>query len=191
MKLKQTANIIYEATVVKRLKRTGWQILGDNEESVGEHSFMTCVIAWFLAKEMKLNVEKVLLMGLFHDFHESRTGDIDKINKLYVTRNEGKANKDIFATANVGIYKTLVEYEARKTKEAQVVYEANIIALLVELKQLEENGNYHVREWIEKNAVRIHSSESLALVKELLSGNTQMWWQNLRKRIAKGFLQEK
>ncbi len=43
--VKKITNLIYEAAVVKRLLRTGWQIFGDNEEGVGEHSFMTAAIA--------------------------------------------------------------------------------------------------------------------------------------------------
>jgi 5'-deoxynucleotidase YfbR-like HD superfamily hydrolase len=58
--MKKIVNLIYEAAVVKRLKRTGWQILGDNEESLGEHIFMTAVIAYLLGKELRVNLEKVV-----------------------------------------------------------------------------------------------------------------------------------
>lgn len=54
---KQLANLIYEAANVKRMLRTGWQRLGDNEEGVGEHSFMTAVIAYLLAKQ--INAAKI------------------------------------------------------------------------------------------------------------------------------------
>ena len=103
---KQLTNLVFEAAVVKRMQRTGWQILGDNEEGVGEHTFMTCVIAYFLAKQLnpskdsgqvqQINMEKVLVMAVFHDFHEARTGDLDKIASFYMTRDQDKANRDIF-----------------------------------------------------------------------------------------------
>src|SRR3972149_11157742 len=97
MKKQDITNLVFEAAVVKRMLRTGWQILGDNQEGVGEHGFMTCVIAYFLAKELNANMEKVLIMAVFHDFHEARTGDLDKIATFYMTRDQDKANRDIFA----------------------------------------------------------------------------------------------
>ncbi|MBA4320728.1 MAG: hypothetical protein C0412_20240 [Flavobacterium sp.] len=187
---KNIANFIFEAAVTKRLKRTGWQILGDNEESVGEHSYMTAVIAYVLGRQLHLPIEKVLLMSIFHDFHESRTGDLDKINKLYLTRNEQQANKDIFTAIDPKLLNVVNEYEEKQTIEAKVVYEANIIALLVELKRLEENGNIHAREWIVKNSSRLRLSESLKLTKSLLSTNTQNWWKQMRKTIHTGFKKE-
>lgn len=187
---KKITNLIFEAAVVKRLKRTGWQILGDNEESIGEHSFMTAVVSYILAQQMKLSIEKILLMSLFHDFHESRTGDMDKINKLYLTRNEGQANKDIFASVDPNLLEMVNEYECKKTIEAKVVYEANIIVLLVELKRLEENGNIHAREWITKNSDRLRLPESIKLTKALLSANTQDWWKQMRQKIHIEFKKE-
>lgn len=187
---KKLTNLIFEAAVVKRLKRTGWQILGDNEESVGEHSFMTTVIAYILAQQMRLSVEKILTMSLFHDFHESRTGDLDKINKLYLTRHEEQANKDIFTSVDPNLLQMMNEYEGKKTIEAKVVFESNIIALLVELKRLEENGNIHSREWITKNSDRLRLPESIKLTKALLSANTQDWWKEMRQKIHIGFKKE-
>ncbi len=187
---KKITNLIFEAAVVKRLKRTGWQILGDNEESIGEHSFMTAVIAYILAKEMHVSLEKIFLMSLFHDFHETRTGDLDKINKLYLTRNEKQANIDIFASVDSKLLQIVSEYEGKKTIEAKIVYEANIIALLVELKRLEENGNIHASEWITKNSDRLRLPESIKLTKALLSANTQDWWKKMRQTIHTGFKKE-
>ena len=57
---------------------------------------MTCVIAYFLAKELKANMETVLVMSIFHDFHEARTGESDKIARFYTTRDQDKANQHIF-----------------------------------------------------------------------------------------------
>lgn len=188
--LKPYINLIYEAAVVKRFKRTGWQVLGDNEESIGEHMYMTSVISYVLAKKMHLSYEKILLMSIFHDFHEARTGDLDKINKLYVKRNEKKANKDAFKDCDKALLLIVDEYEERKTIEAKVVYEANVIALLVELKRLEENGNIHAKEWIEKNSARLRLPESIFLKDLLLAGNTQDWWKDMRGKIHSGFKRE-
>jgi len=67
---------------LKRLPRTGWLSLGiAHPESVADHSFATALIAWRLARREGLDGERVLLMALFHDFHEARLGDIPSPEK--------------------------------------------------------------------------------------------------------------
>lgn len=184
---KKITNLVFEAAVVKRLQRTGWQILGDNEEGVGEHTFMTCVIAYFLAKQVKANLETVLIMSVFHDFHEARTGDLDKIAKFYMTRDQDKANRDIFKGIDDELLHTLDVYESRKTIEAKIVYEANVIAFLVELKLLIEKGNTHAQEWVEANISRLRMPEAISLAKDLATSSSQDWWKSIRQTIHEEF----
>lgn len=185
--LKQLTNLVYEAAVVKRLKRTGWQILGDNEEGVGEHTFMTCVIAYFLAKQLKANLETVLIMAVFHDFHEARTGDLDKLAKFYMTRDQEKANRDIFKGVDDELLKILTVYEKRETLEAKIVYEANVIAFLLELKLLIEKGNAHAKEWLDANITRLRIPEAIALARDLAKTSSQDWWSSIRKTLHEEF----
>jgi putative hydrolase of HD superfamily len=187
MKAKQLTNLIFEAAVVKRMLRTGWQVMGDNEEELGGHVFMTAVIAYFLAKQLKANMEKVLTMAVFHDFHEARTGDMDKIAKFYMSRQTDKANKDIFAGVDDGLLGTLTEYEEKKSLEAQLVYEANIVAFLVELKLLVEKGNTHAQEWLDGNAKRLRIPEAVALAKDLMTTDSHDWWESMRKTLHEEF----
>lgn len=186
-KTKAITNLIYEAAVVKRMQRTGWQILGDNEEGVGEHTFMTCVIAYFLAKQLKANLESVLTMAVFHDFHEARTGDLDKIATFYMTRDQDKANRDIFEGVDDELLAILTEYEKRESLEARIVYEANVIAFLVELKLLVEKGNTHAREWLEGNITRLRIPEAVDLAKDLVATDSHDWWKSLRTTLHESF----
>lgn len=179
-------NLIFEAAVVKRLERTGWQVLGDNRETVGEHTFMTAVIAYLMAKEKNVDMEKVLLMSIFHDFHESRIGEADKIHTFYVTRDTARANLDIFSD-DPSLHAHLVEYEKKESLEARIVYEANILALLVEVKKLVENGNENAKEWLTENAKRVRIPESAALADAIQNGNTQDWWRDIREKLTKIF----
>lgn len=189
-------NLVFEAAVVKRMKRTGWQILGDNEEGVGEHTFMTSVIAYFLAKEIsgtrpgleaRVNMEKVLVMAVFHDFHEARTGDLDKIATFYMTRDQDKANRDIFEGVDDGLLATLNEFEKKESPEARIAYEANVIAFLVELKLLEEKGNTHAREWLDGNLSRLRLPEAISLAKDLATTDSHDWWKSLRTTLHEEF----
>ncbi|MBP9814486.1 HD domain-containing protein, partial [Candidatus Woesebacteria bacterium] len=195
MNNKATTNLIYEAANVKRMLRTGWQRLGDNEEGVGEHSFMTAVIAYLLAREINLqgkadrtvSMEKVMLMSIFHDFHEGRTGEMDKVAKLYMTRHEDKANEDIFGEVDKELLALLTEYEAKQSLEALVVYEANVIAFGVECKILMERGNTHAKEWMDANSTRVRLPESVALMTSLAQTDSQDWWKDIREQIHEEF----
>lgn len=190
-------NLIFEAAVVKRMKRTGWMIMGDNEEGVGEHTFMTCVIAYFLAKELKanskgelnINMETVLIMSIFHDFHEARTGDMDKIAKFYMQRDQDRANSDIFKSVDDGLLDTLTTYEKKETLEARITYEANVVAFLVELKLLMEKGNTHAADWFRGNATRLRMPEAIALAHEIESSDSHDWWKSIRKTLHEEFAQ--
>lgn len=192
---KQLTNLVYEAANVKRMLRTGWQRLGDNEEGVGEHSFMTAVIAYLLAREInedgnpdrRVSMEKILLMSIFHDFHEGRTGEMDKMAKRYMTRHEDKANEDIFRGVDDALLATLNEYEARESLEAQVVYEANVIAFGVECRILMERGNTHAKEWMDANSKRVRLPESVELMDALANTDSQDWWKAIREEIHEEF----
>lgn len=193
--LKTITNLVFEAAVVKRMKRTGWMILGDNDEGVGEHSFMTCVIAYFLARQLqdnpvtkqKIHMETVLVMSIFHDFHEARTGDLDKIAKFYMTRDQDKANRDIFKDIDDDLLATLDIYEQKQTLEARIVYEANVIAFAVELKLLIEKGNVHAQEWLDANTKRLRIPEAVELADSLNSTSSQDWWITIRKTLHEEF----
>jgi putative hydrolase of HD superfamily len=195
MKQVDLTNMVFEAANVKRMLRTGWQRLGDNEEGVGEHSFMTAVIAYLLAKEInsgtnqarRVSMEKIMVMSIFHDFHEGRTGEMDKVAKLYMTRHEDKANEDIFKGVDNELLDLLVEYESKKTLEALVVYEANVIAFGVECKILMEKGNTHAKEWMDGNSTRVRLPESVALMTSIANTDSQDWWKSIRQTIHEEF----
>lgn len=185
--IKAITNLIYEAAVVKRMLRTGWQILGDNQEGVGEHMWLTAVIAYFLARQLNANMEKVLTMAVFHDFHEARTGDLDKIATFYMRRDQNKANRDIFAGVDEELLTILTEYETKESLEARIVYEANVITFTMELKLLIEKGNTHAQEWLDANIKRLRITEAVALARELAATNSHDWWKNIRESLHEEF----
>lgn len=186
---KNIVNFLFEAATLKRLQRTGWQILGENKESIAEHSFMVAVISFLLSQDLQADTEKVLLIALFHDFAEGRTGDIYKLSDLYVKADVMKATKDAFV--NLGNYSKMVrlfeEYEEEKTLESQIVHDADTLSLMIELKQLMEKGNIHAGEWLDANMDRLQLSESKKLGKMIKSGNSQDWWKKERGVIHKGY----
>jgi putative hydrolases of HD superfamily len=186
---KKIINFLFEAAALKRLKRTGWQILGENEESVAAHSYMVAVISYALAYEVGAKIQKVLTMALFHDFTESRMGDIYKLADGYVKGDVIKAANDAFA--KVSFNKDLIiltkEYEDENTLEARIVHDADTLALCLELKQLIERGNIHAKVWFTANKDALRLDISKKIISEIENTDSQAWWVKEREKIHRGF----
>lgn len=183
------ADFLFEAVTLKRLKRTGWQILGANEESIAEHSFMVCVISYVLAVELNADKEKVLVLALFHDFAEARTGDVYKLADFYVKTDEKKAVLDAFDTMpqKEQIIKILKNYREKDNLEIKIVHDADTLSLCIELKILMEKGDSHAGEWFEANIKRLKLKQSKKLAKEIKKTNSQNWWKQAREKIHKDY----
>ena len=180
-------DFLFEAAALKRLKRTGWQILGDNKESIAEHSFMVAVIAFVLAQKLNANLEKILLISLFHDFEEARTGDVYKLADLYTKVDKKKAIQHSFSNLPKSdkITKLLEEYEQRISLEAKIVKDADTLSLCFELKQLIEKGNENAKEWLTANLDALKLEESKKIGRELMNSNSQNWWKQERNILNK------
>ena len=187
---KKSVKFLFEAATLKRLQRTGWQILGGgNQESIAEHSYMVCVISIVLAQNLKVNLEKILTMALFHDLSETRIGDIYKLADLYVKTDEKKARRDVFSNLNDDkkTLSILDEYDKKLSLESKLVHDADTLALILELKQMIENGNLNARDWLSANIDCLKLEKSKELAREMETANSQDWWKKERKEIHKSF----
>lgn len=183
---KSTAiNFLFELTALTRLQRTGWQILGGGGESIAEHSYMVAMISYLLAEQTGADIEKTLLMALFHDVEETRTGDAYRLAKLYITIDKDKARHDALNHLPDGnrVAVLLDEYEQRKTVEANIVKDADNLSLCLELKLLIEQGNIHAKEWLDANIEALQLPEAKALGKALTTTNSQAWWKKERNTL--------
>ena len=181
-------DFLFEASALKRLKRTGWQILGGgNRESIAEHSYMVAVISYVLSVHSQLNLEKILLMSLFHDFEETRTGDVYKLADLYTRTDKGKAIQDAFSILpqSAKITGLLEEYNQGKSLEAKLVKDADTLALCLELTISIENGNQNAEEWLKANLESLKTEAARELGKALVKSNSQNWWRKQRKILHK------
>ena len=94
MELKAIADFLFEVGMLKRTPRSGFQFLGTGKETVAEHSLRCAVIGYTLSRMSdKSDTSRVVLMCLFHDLVEARTGDLNYVNKRYVIADEKSAVK--------------------------------------------------------------------------------------------------
>lgn len=185
--MKNLTNFLFEVNALKRIKRTGWQVLGVKDESIAEHMWVSAVCGYVLAKMAKVNTEKVVLMCLFHNFYEGRLGDLNSINKLYLQREKGrkKSEADIFSGLMFGneILPLLKDYQERKTQEGKLAKDASQLALLIQLKEFIDQGNKEAKEWFDYNKGLFYTKQAKKLAKEIEKINMHDWWKELKEQI--------
>src|SRR5574340_693570 len=136
--MKNIANFLFEAGMLKRTPRSGFQFLGSGSESVAEHIFRTVYIGYTLGHLVKesVNHDRLIKMCLFHDLPEARIGDLNYVNKKYVKADVGKAVHDLAETLPFGeeIKELVFEFERGESIEAQLAYDADQLEMILALK---------------------------------------------------------
>ncbi len=177
--MKALVNFLFEAGMLKRTPRTGYQFLGSGSESVAEHSFRTTVIGYVLAlQEHGADPHKVTLMCLFHDLHEARTGDLNYVNKRYVKADEEKAVHDMALPLPFGrqLIDLTREFNAGETLEARLSRDADQIELILSLKEQQDLGNPHAQDWITYALKRLNTDVAKRMAHQILETESTDWW---------------
>lgn len=189
--MKEFANLFFELGRLGRKKRSGPYLAGIKDpETIAQHSHRAMCIAYVLAKLENANVEKVLLMTLFHDFPESRLGDMNKVTLRYVKLENAEEKCLEEQTQNLPkemqkeILKSFKEFNARQTKEAIVAKDADLLECAVQSKEYLDLGVKSMVDWITnvENALKTESAKKL--LKEIKATSSDEWWHGLKKLIV-------
>ncbi|PLX81348.1 MAG: phosphohydrolase [Desulfuromonas sp.] len=177
--MKQIANFLFEVGMLKRTPRTGFQFLGSGTESVAEHIFRTSLIGYTLAQLAgDVDIGKVVLLCLFHDIPEARTGDLNYVNKKYCQVDERKAVEDLARTLPFGDnYRELQdEFMARQTPEARIAHDADQLEMILALKEYKDLGNRYADEWYPVTVKRLQTEVARTLAEAVWVTDSSRWW---------------
>lgn len=177
--LKRLAEFLFEAGMLKKTPRTGYQFLGSGGESVADHSFRTTVIGYVLCSmNPEADSNRVVLMCLFHDLPEARTADHNYVNKRYTRVDEKKAVEDQVKGLAFGedIQKLVEEFNSCDSLEAQIAKDADQLDLILELKEQLDSGNPNASEWLSFAVRRLVTNTAKDLAQEILTGHSTDWW---------------
>ncbi len=165
--------------MLKKTPRTGYWFLGSGHESVAEHSFRTAVIGYILAGQVdEADSQKTVLMCLFHDLAEARTGDHNYVNKRYNKIDEKAAVKDLVRNTffRDEIENLINEFNQCESTEAMLAKDADQIDLIMELKQQQDLGNRYAAEWLYYAQKRLRTSHGKEMVQKILETDSTDWW---------------
>ena len=179
--MKNVANLLFEAKMLKEIPRSGFHFLGSGKESVAEHTFSTTFIAYVLAQlQPDIDALKLISMCLLHDLPEARIGDLNTVQKTYVTADEAKAVRDTTADLPFGSNMTdlMAEYNQNASMEAKLAHDADQIALILELKYLSDIGYAPPDTWLPHVIERIQTKIAKKLTNSIMDTHRDDWWLN-------------
>ena len=174
------AKLLFESAFLKRIYRTGYAYLGSGKENVASHSFGVIFCSWILSEicEKQVNKEKILKLALIHDLPETRIGDFNAVNKLYNKADEEKALRDIFSETpfEKEILSLWQEYRSLRSLEAKIVHDADILDLIIQLKEQKDLNNPYAEKWIEHAKKRLITEYAKNLTNVILETDWCSWW---------------
>ena len=177
--MKDIANFLFEVGMLKKTPRTGFQFLGSGRESVAEHITRTIFIGYTLSKLTgDVDELKLLKMCLFHDLPETRTGDMNYVNKKYVNVDERKALRDLTDTLFFGedLEAIIDEFNEKKTVVSLLAHDADQLSLILQLKEYGDLGNKYSREWIAFALKRLSTETAKKVAEAILDTDSSEWW---------------
>lgn len=177
--MRNIANFLFEAGMLKRTPRTGYQFLGSGAESVAEHIFRTVYIGYALGRMTEnVDVDRIVKMCMFHDLPEARTGDQNYVNKKYVVVDIQKAVEDMATPLSFGgeIKELILEFEAGKTEEARLARDADQLEFIIALKEHKDLGNTYAEEWLEFSLKRLQTRTAQELAEVIIGTDSSLWW---------------
>lgn len=143
---------LYEIGSLRRILRMHQPALfwHDPTDNISSHSFRAAFIGYFLAKALKADADKVLKMCLLHDLEEARCGDHNWINRKYIKVFEEEIREGQLKElpASKELLEISKEYHARKTPEAKIAKDADLLDEIFLLKEFEFQGSKEAIDWL-------------------------------------------
>jgi putative hydrolase of HD superfamily len=150
--VKNIANFLFEAGMLKRTPRTGFQFLGSGAESVAEHIFRTSMIGYTLAQlDEEADAGRVVLLCLFEDLARTLPFGDDYRSLQY-------------------------EFMAKETREACIAHDADQLEMILALKEYKDLGNRYADEWYPVTLKRLQTDAAKNLAETIWETDSTRWW---------------
>jgi len=187
--IKKLTAFLFEIGNLRKVIRAHQQTLlsFDLSDTIASHSFRVTLIAYFLAKELKANTDKVIKMCLLHDIEEARSSDHNWVHKRYVKVFEDEIRRDQLKDLphSEELIKLSKEYDERKTLEAKISKDADLLDETFLLKEYAWQGNKEAKDWLKGSKTKSHHEKMMftklakAIAKEVKRQPPSFWWKNL------------
>jgi putative hydrolase of HD superfamily len=177
--MKAIADLLFEAKILKNIPRAGFAFLGAGRESVAEHSFTTAFIAFVMSRmDPGVDGQRLVAMSLLHDLPEARIGDLNYVQKRYVTADEPRAIADAIANLpfDNDIAELLAEFNGQQTREARLAHDADQLAFILDLKSISDVGGKTPEKWLPVVQKRLKTDLGKKLAEAVSLRSWDAWW---------------
>jgi putative hydrolase of HD superfamily len=182
------ARYIFEAGMLKRTARSGWWAEKvDNPESVADHSFRAAVVAFMLAKMEGLDdaaADRICVAAVFHDMHEARLGDMNKITARYIhmTRElEEKVEKEQAQAMPAPIQNAVLGTQNLSEKEHGILKDADYLECAFQAKEYLDIGHRGAGTWIKNIGEKLRTKSAKRLHAQMKRMDSNSWWKGLKR----------
>jgi putative hydrolase of HD superfamily len=179
--MKRTADLLFEARMLKDLNRSGYAFLGNGSESIAEHCFTMAFICWIMGRMVPgIDAERLTAMALVHDLAEARTGDFNYVQKKYARVDEAGALSHCVGDLPFGpdICDLVAEFNAGETREALLAKDADQLSFILELKKLKDTGASFPDRWLAVIVERLKTDTGKQMAADILETRWDGWWLN-------------
>ncbi len=182
------SNFFHELSVLKILPRSGSFTAGiKNPDSIGEHVFRATQMAFILAELENGNGEHSAFLTSIHDNAESRIGDLNKIQTLYIS-NKKAAEKNAFLDQIQKFPKKIKkkyidafeEFEKNETLEAKCSRDADLLECAFQAKEFLEQGYSLKKHWIENVGNALQTQSAKTIFNDMKNSSCHEWWEKVR-----------
>ena len=182
------ADYIFEAGMLKRVARSGWWAEKVKyPESVAEHSFRTAIVAFILAKMEGMDDDKARRLctaAVFHDMHEARLGDMNKITARYITitkQLERKVEMDQIRNVPKELQNAISSALELNEKELVILKDADYLECAFQAKEYIDIGHKGAASWIKSIEGRLRTTSANKLLAKMKAKDSNDWWKGLKK----------
>lgn len=177
----EVVRFVFELGQLRTEARHGWNRIYENPESVAEHTHRAACLGYLLAhREGFKEPNLIATMILFHDMHETRTGDADKVQRKYLQLDEEGAARDQtkeLGRAGDAIFQMWRDVEDGKTEAGRLAKDAEILEMVFTARELVIRGNTDAQQWISSCRRRLQTKSAQELLEVINSADPAEWWK--------------
>lgn len=183
------ANFFFEVGTLRKLARSHRQALltDDLSDNISSHSYRVTMIGWFLAHLEKADPYKVVTMCLFHDTGEARSGDQNWVHKKFVKVFEDEIHDGQLKGLPFSdeLSSVSLEYQERKSKEALIAKDADLLDQILLLKEYAWQGNQEASAWLHNKITDcvqycgLQTASAKKLARKIYTSKPSDWWNSL------------
>ena len=186
MEINDVLDFIAEAGTLKKVKRSGWWMVGAaNVESVADHSYRCAVVGYLLARMEGVDPLPVLMMSIFGDLPEARINDLHKVSSRYLDGR--KAEKESFTDQieklddemrnELQAYRN--DYDDQGSKESIVARDADILECIIQAKEYADTGSIKAVKFLNKAPDHLKTESAKRIWTDLLEWDSTDWWERI------------